>query len=62
MEMVKNKREKRRYVRELLIMAFMLALVGLTVSYATVNATLDIAGISAVRVANWSIGFDCKGN
>ena len=56
--MVKTKREKKRYVHELLIMAFVLALIGLTVSYATVNATLDIAGISATRIANWSIVFD----
>lgn len=56
--MEKNGREKKRYLRELLIMAFVLALIGLTVSYATVNATLDIAGISAVRVAQWSVDFD----
>ena len=56
--MEKNKREKKRYVREVLIMALILALVGLTVSYAAVNATLDIAGFSAVRVANWSVGFE----
>lgn len=56
--MEKSKREKKRYIRELVIMAIILAVVGLTVSYAAVNATLDIAGISAVRVANWSVGFD----
>lgn len=56
--MEKSKREKKRYVRELIIMAIILAVVALTVSYAAVNATLDIAGVSAVRVANWNIKFD----
>lgn len=56
--MGKNKRENPRYVRELVIMAIILAVVALTVSYAAVNATLDIAGISAVRVATWKVEFD----
>lgn len=56
--MEKSKREKKRYIRELIIMAIILSIVGLTVSYAAVNATLDIAGFSSFRVANWGVMFD----
>lgn len=56
--MGKSKREKNRYIRELLIMAIILAIVGITVSYAAVRVTLDISGFSAVRVANWDVRFD----
>ena len=56
--MSKTKREKNRYLRELLVMAFVLAIVGITVSYAVVNVTLEISGYSEFRVANWAVRFD----
>lgn len=52
-----NNRDKNRFIREILIMAIILAIVGLTVSYAAVNVTLDIAGFSSARVASWNIRF-----
>ncbi len=55
--MKKSNREKNRYIRELVIMAIVLAAVGLTVSYAAVNATLDIAGVTVARVASWNVKF-----
>lgn len=56
--MNKSDREKKKYIRELIIMGLGLAIVVLTISYATVHATLDIAGISATRVVDWSVGFE----
>lgn len=56
--MEKNKREKRRYVRELLIMAIFLAIIGITVSYAVVNVTLKVSGVSSAKIANWLVRFE----
>ena len=58
MEKKKNKRERSRYIRELLIMAILLAIIAVTVSYAVVNVTLEVSGVSSARVANWSVVFD----
>lgn len=56
--MEKNKKEKKRYIRELIIMAILLAIVALTISYTVVNITMDAVGTSRYGVANWHIQFD----
>ena len=52
-----NSRENKRYIRELIIMALLVAIIGLTVSYAAVNTTLDIVGFTTTRVATWDVRF-----
>lgn len=52
-----SSRENKRYVKELIIMSLILALVGITISYAAVNTTLDIVGFTSAKVATWNVGF-----
>lgn len=52
-----NSRENKKYIRELIIMALLVAIIGLTVSYAAVNTTLDIVGFTTTRVATWDVRF-----
>ena len=49
--------ENKSYIKELIIMALVIALVVLTISYGVVHATLDIAGIKASNVGSWIIKF-----
>ena len=55
--MTKTNREKKKYIKELIIMAIILTFIGVGISYATVSVTLDIAGFASARVPSWNVKF-----
>ena len=52
-----NSRENKKYIRELIIMALLVTVIGLTVSYVAASTAFNIVGISNVRTADWNVGF-----
>lgn len=57
---MESKREKTRYIRELIITSLFIAVLVLILSYVSVRTTLNISGFSSssLKVPEWSVNFD----
>ena len=49
--------EKNREIKIIAVVALLVAVVGLSVAYAALSATLEISGSATINSASWDVGF-----